>query len=155
MIASRAAILPARRAQQADVAALETLQRAAYARNRTLTGVEPMPLLADYNEIVAQMETWVFDGDGLEGALALQYEPGVVLIWSIATAPHAQERGLGNRMLAFAEQRARENGCRAIRLYTNARLAGNIAWYKRRGYVIDCVEQLADRHAVHMSKRLT
>ena len=117
-------------------------------------GVEPMPLLADYTEIVAAMETWLFEGDGLEGALALEYEPDTALIWSVATAPEAQGRGLGNRMLAFAEQRARENGCKAIRLYTNALLASNIAWYKRRGYSVDRVEELADRQAVHMSKRL-
>ena len=154
MSASQAATLKVRRAQKADVPALEALQRAAYAKNRTIMGVEPLPLLADYSEIVATMETWLFESDGLEGALALEYEPETTLIWSVATAPEAQGRGLGNRMLAFAEQRARENGCKTIRLYTNALLTGNIAWYKRRGYGVDRIEQLADRQAVHMSKRL-
>jgi GNAT superfamily N-acetyltransferase len=146
---------PPRRAQIGDVAAVAALQHAAYARNRALLGVEPMPLRVDYNEIVAQMEVWLFGPvEALCGVLALDAEPDALLIWSVASAPHAQGAGLGGLMLDFAHARARELQRAAIRLYTGEKLTSNIDWYQRRGFAIDRVEALADRRIVHMSKRL-
>ena len=139
----------------ADVPALEALQRAAYARNRALLGVEPLPLQVDYREIVARMEVWLFGPPRtLLGVLALEAEPDALLIWSVATAPKRPGAGLGDVMLDFAHARARELKLAAIRLYTGEKLRDNIDWYQRRGFAIDRVEALADRRIVHMSKRL-
>lgn len=144
-----------RRAGPGDVAAVAALQHAAYARNRDLLGVEPLPLQADYRQIVAEMEVWLFGpAEALRGVLALEAEPDALLVWSVATAPRAQGAGLGDIMLAFAHDRARALKLPAIRLYTGENLTGNIAWYRRRGFVIDRHEALADRTIVHMSKRL-
>ena len=146
---------PPRRAQISDVAAIEALQRAAYARNRDLLGVEPLPLRVDYHEIVALMEVWLFGpAKALRGVLALEAEPDALLIWSIASAPQAQGAGLGAVMLDFAQRRARELNLATVRLYTGEKLTDNIDWYRRRGFAIDRVEALADRRIVHMSKRL-
>lgn len=143
------------RARPSDVAAIEALQRAAYARNRVLLGVEPMPLQVDYRDIVAKMEVWLFGpSDGLHGVLALQAEPDALLIWSVASAPASQGAGLGGVMLDFAQARARELKLATIRLYTGEKLTDNIAWYRRRGFAIDRTEALADRTVVYMSKRL-
>ena len=148
-------MIPPRRATIDDVGAIEALQRAAYARNRVLLGVEPLPLRADYHEIVARMEVWLFERDGaLQGVLALEAEPEALLIWSVAVAPDAQGVGLGNRMLDFAHARAREINRATIRLYTGEKLRDNIGWYQRRGFAIDRTEALADRTVVYMSKRL-
>jgi ribosomal protein S18 acetylase RimI-like enzyme len=76
------------------------------------------------------------------------------LIWSVATAPAAQGRGIGHQMLAFAEKRARELGRTCIRLYTGAPLTGNIAWYTRHGYVYERTEDMGDRRVVHLVKQL-
>ena len=153
--ASNAGDLGPRRALAADVPALEALQHAAYARNRSLLGVEPLPLLVDYREIVARMEVWLFGPPRtLLGVLALEAEPGALLIWSLATAPRAQRQGVGDAMLEFAHARARELKLPALRLYTGEKLAENINWYRRRGFDTDRVEALADRRIVHMSKRL-
>ena len=65
-----------------------------------------------------------------------------------------QGRGIGNRLLATAEARARELGRRRVRLYTGEKLAGNIAWYARHGFVRERIEDLGDRRSVHMMKAL-
>jgi len=144
-----------RRAGPGDVSAIEALQRAAYARNRILLGVEPLPLLADYADIVARMEVWLFGPDAaLRGALALEAQPDALLIWSVASAPSAQGAGLGGAMLDFAEARARAMRLPRLRLYTGEKLSANVDWYRRRGFAIDRREELADRTVVHMSKRL-
>ena len=98
-------------------------------------------------------EVWLAeDGGKLDGALILEPHPDHLLIWSIATAPAAQKQGLGRRMLAAAEARARRLGLREMRLYTGEKLTANVRWYHRHGYVIERVEALDDRRVVHMTK---
>jgi ribosomal protein S18 acetylase RimI-like enzyme len=144
-----------RRANDADLPAIMSLQHAAYDGNRALLGVEPLPLQADYAAILKGHEVWLAEGpDGLDGVLILKVEPDHLLIWSVAVAPSLQGRGLGNRLLVAAEIRARELGRNCVRLYTGEPLTGNIAWYERHGFVRERIEQLDDRRIVHMVKAL-
>jgi ribosomal protein S18 acetylase RimI-like enzyme len=149
------ALADLRRATAADVEAVTALQRAAYAANREILGVEPLPLRADYAEVVAHYEVWLAEGErGLDGALILEVRPDDLLIWSVAINPRAQGRGLGRTLLAAAEERAAALGRRVMRLYTGEPLTANIAWYRRHGYAVERVEQMPDRRIVHMVKRL-
>ena len=143
------------RAETRHVAAFEALQHEAFARNRALLGVEPLPLLVDCDEVVAGKETWLSGHETrLDGAIALEVEDGALLIWSVAVAGHAQGTGLGNRLLDFAERRAREQGLQALTLYTGEPLKANIAWYGRHGFDITGIETLPDRRIVHMKKTI-
>ncbi len=145
--------LPLRRAGPADVTALSAMQLAAYAPNRAILGVEPLPLLADYTEVVATKECWLAESNGqLDGALILEPDADALLIWSIAVAPHAQGGQIGRQLMAFAEDEARAGGYAALTLYTGERLDRNIAWYGRIGYEITGIEALPDRSIVHMRK---
>jgi len=144
-----------RRATLDDLTAVVALQRAAYAKNRPLLGVEPLPLLADYAQVLADYEVYLAERDGvLDGVLILEPRADDLLIWSVATAPHAQGRGIGNMMLAFAEARARELRRTRIRLYTGQPLTFNIAWYTRHGYVHESTEDMGDRVRVNLIKHL-
>lgn len=144
-----------RRATAADLPAVTALQQAAYAKNRPLLGVEPLPLLADYAQVFADYEVYLAERDGaLDGVLILEPRADDLLIWSVATAPAAQGSGAGNRMLAFTEIRARELGRSCIRLYTGEPLTANIAWYTRHGYVHERLEDMGDRRIVHLIKQL-
>jgi ribosomal protein S18 acetylase RimI-like enzyme len=142
-----------RRASAADIREVTALQQAAYVRNKPVLGVEPLPLTVSYSNILTEYEVWLAEGaHGLEGVLVLKPRPDDLLVWSVATAPQVQRRGLGNRLLAAAETRGRELGLRCVRLYTGEQLVDNIAWYERHGYVRERVEQLDDRRLVHLVK---
>jgi GNAT superfamily N-acetyltransferase len=144
-----------RRATAADLDAVTALQLEAYAQNRPILGVEPLPLLADYVQVLRDYEVWLLEGpDGLDAVLILEPHADDLLLWSVATAPRAQGRGLGNRLLAATEVRARELGRNRVRLYTGDKLADRIAWYQRRGYVHERTEALDDRRIVHLVKHL-
>ncbi|SED55046.1 Acetyltransferase (GNAT) family protein [Rhizobiales bacterium GAS188] len=144
-----------RRAALEDLTALISLQRAAYARNREILGCEPLPLMVDYAEILKSHEVWLAGGEAApDGALILEARKDDLLIWSVAVAPAAQGRRLGNDLLAAAETRARELGHRLLRLYTGEKLEANIAWYRRHGYAVERVEALSDRNIVHMVKAI-
>ncbi|NJO22768.1 MAG: GNAT family N-acetyltransferase [Sphingomonadales bacterium] len=137
-----------------DLDAVLALQQAAYAPNRLLLGREPLPLLADYQQIFRDYEVWLADVDGLAGVLILQPRPDDLLIWSIATDLARQRGGLGKVLLAAAEVRARELKRDTIRLYTGAVLQHLIDWYGRHGYRVERIEQLSDRAITHMIKPL-
>ena len=146
---------PLRRATRDDLSAVTALQRAAYARNRAILGVEPLPLMADYEKVFSDYEVYLAEREGaLVGVLILEPRANDLLIWSVASAPAAQGRGVGNQMLAFAESRARALGLTCLRLYTGEKLTGNIAWYTRHGYVHERTEDMGDRRAVHLVKQL-
>jgi RimJ/RimL family protein N-acetyltransferase/ribosomal protein S18 acetylase RimI-like enzyme len=152
---NRGTLAGLRRANAGDVDAVTAFQRAAYAKNRPLLGVEPLPLLADYRKILTEYEAWLYESaDGLDGVLILEPRADDLLIWSIATAPRLHGQGLGRRLLAAAEERTRALGFAVVRLYTGEPLTHNIAWYERHGFARERVEDMGDRRAVHMTKRI-
>ncbi len=144
-----------RRATTSDAAALNALARAAYAIYVPIIGREPQPMATDWQTLFASQEIWIVDGPaGPIASLALEIEPEYVVIWSVAVQPAHQRKGIGRRLLEFAEARSRELRRPEIRLFTNARMVRNIALYGSLGYAETRREDLPDRVIVHMSKRL-
>jgi GNAT superfamily N-acetyltransferase len=145
-----------RQATPADAAAIRQLTRAAYAKWVPLSGREPKPMTADYD---AAVHIHRFDLLYLEGDLAALIETvdegDVLLVENVAVAPARQGRGLGTRMLALADEMARSQGKRRVRLYTNKLWAENIRLYLKLGYVIDREEDVRPGLVrVQMSKPL-
>lgn len=135
--------------------AIVALQKAAYAANRVVLGREPLPLLVDYDEIFATHECWVrTQNAAIVGAMFLRCRDLDLLIWSIASDPRCQGKGLGRAMLAAAEHRARELDRKVIRLYTGQKLTDRVAWYSRHGYMVENFEMCGDLKIVHMRKDL-
>ena len=144
-----------RRAVSGDLAALTALQQAAYAPLKARIGMELQPADADFAAVLADKVVWVAGApDALDVALILDPKPDHLLIWSLAVAPHLKGQGLGSALLDFAEAEAKLLGLGTVRLYTNARFVENIAWYQRRGYAIERIEERADRQIVHFLRTL-
>ncbi len=129
-------MLSLRRAVSADVPSLVKLAYAAYGRYVARIGRPPAPMTADYDKLVAQAEIWVTEDETeLVGLLVVIENPGHLLLDNVAVIPSAQGRGIGAGLLRHAEKRARERGLAEIRLYTNAAMTENLAYYARHGYV--------------------
>jgi GNAT superfamily N-acetyltransferase len=154
-----------RPALAADVRDLESIVRAAYLPYVPRIGRAPAPATADYAAAVARGVVWlasVRQGSGDEtpapagavGLLVLVTKPGYLLLENVAVLPSMQGFGIGTRLLAFAEAHARELGLPEIRLYTNAAMTENLAYYQRRGYV-ETHRAMADGFSrVYFSKML-
>ncbi|MCY1145083.1 GNAT family N-acetyltransferase [Actinoplanes sp. Pm04-4] len=98
-------------------------------------GRKPMPMEADYAELVALGRCWVVDGDaGLLGMLHLETSDDHLEVVTIAVAPSGQGHGVGGLLLAFADEKARALGLPEVRLCTNEAMTENIAYYPRRGF---------------------
>jgi ribosomal protein S18 acetylase RimI-like enzyme len=124
-----------RRAGPKDVAAITACSRAAYARYETRLGYAPIPATADYARVLASNQVWLLDdGSGCLGVLVLTPAADHLLVYSVAIDPAHQGLGLGRRLIVHAEAEAKHQGLPEVRLYTNARMSENIAFYTGLGY---------------------
>lgn len=145
--------LDLRQAGPHDAAAITDLVRAAYAPWVPLIGREPKPMTVDYAKA---LEANRFDLLEAGGRLMALIETARVedhlLVINIAVGPEAQGRGVGQDLLAHAEDLARRAGLGELRLYTNQRFARNIEIYRQAGYRIDREETSPLGVTVHMRK---
>jgi ribosomal protein S18 acetylase RimI-like enzyme len=142
-----------RKAGPGDADLIARMTDAAYAKYVPLMGRKPQPMTADYQQILAEHPIWImWANDQPAGVLVLMHEPEALLIYSVAIVPEYQKRGLGRRLLAWAESEARQAGYADIRLFTNALMQANIALYTRLGYTETRREPFREQTVVHMSK---
>ncbi|HEX4246426.1 MAG TPA: GNAT family N-acetyltransferase [Pseudonocardia sp.] len=124
-----------RPATVADADAMARLADAAYETYVSRIGKKPAPMLADYPGVVRHGRTWVAEHAGqLVGFVVLDQAADHLLVENVAVHPASQGLGIGRRLLAVAEDRARELGLPELRLYTNEMMSENVAYYPRRGY---------------------
>jgi ribosomal protein S18 acetylase RimI-like enzyme len=129
-------MLIVRPAVAADAPRLQAIAAAAYAGYVGRIGRAPAPMTADYAAAITGSEVWVAQDDGeAVGLLVLATRPDHLLLENIAVLPTAQGRGIGARLLALAQDRARQLRLGEIRLYTNEAMTENLSYYARHGYV--------------------
>ena len=144
-----------RRAVEADAEAVAACVLRAYARYVGRLPRAPKPVLADYGRVVREEETWLLEHDGAcLGVLVLVPRPEYLLLENVAVDPAHQGRGLGRRLLEFAETEAQRKGLSEVRLYTNALMTENRALYARGGYEEYERREVDGRDTVFMRKRL-
>lgn len=144
-----------RPARAEDAATVAAIAQAAYGIYVARIGRMPLPMLADYGDLVAKELVHVLEVDSAIAAyVVLIHEPDAMLVENIAVSPTLQKRGLGRALLAYADDAARTAGYGTIRLYTNAAMTENIALYSRCGYVETHRATEEGRHRVYMRKAL-
>ncbi|WP_063792251.1 GNAT family N-acetyltransferase [Nonomuraea pusilla] len=142
-----------RLAVAADQAAVERLVHDAYEPWIDVVGMRPLPMEADYGALIGAGRVHVV-GEEIDGLIVLVPEDGVLLVDNVAVRPGLHGRGVGRRLLAYAEHEAARLGLPALRLYTNVKMASNIALYTRLGYVETGRVGIEGRSAVMMRKEL-
>lgn len=114
-------------------------------------GGRPVPMEADYDALVAEGRCWVAVAAGrIVGMIHLEIADDHLEVETLAVAPDAQGRGVGGRLLDFAEQRARALGRPELRLCTHEAMTENLAYYPRRGFA----ETVRSAPRVFFTKRL-
>lgn len=142
-----------RPATPADEPAVRAVTDAAYRPYIDRIGIRPVPMEADHAADIAAGRVFV-TGDPVVGVLVLVPRADHLLLESIAVEPRAHRRGVGRRLLAFADAYARERGLPEVRLYTNALMWENQEIYPRFGYEVVERGQVGPYDRVHYRKRL-
>ena len=124
-----------RPARPADADWARALVRRAYQLYVPRMGKEPAPMLADYGALIAEGQVHVLEDGGQTVALIVIYpKDDALFIENIAVDPVAQGKGHGRTLIAFTEREARRLGLSFLRLYTNARMTENLAYYPSLGF---------------------
>ncbi len=143
------------RATPDDAPAIRQLVRDAYAKWVPIFGREPMPMTADYDKAVREHEVDMLHSGGIFVAvIEMIIRPGEVFIENIAVAPGFHGQGLGRRLMAHAEARARALGLPRIGLLTGQLMQSNVRLYQSLGFQIDHTEPFKGGFTEYMSKDL-
>jgi ribosomal protein S18 acetylase RimI-like enzyme len=145
-----------RLAAGADLEAVRSLVHDAYVHYVPRIGRQPGPMREDYERRIGAAQVWLLEHKRtIVGLVVLEEHDGYLLLDNVAVAPAAQGRGLGRKLIAFAEEEASRRGFGEVRLYTHVLMVENITLYQRFGFVeIGRVHEKGfDR--VYMAKRLT
>lgn len=98
------------------------------------------------------------DGNGL-GFIQQRYRFSLWLnaleatLEDLFVSADSRKKGIGARLVQFAIQRAENNGCRSIKLDTNARNRDAIRLYKRMGFLSNST-RFPDSHQLSFEKGL-
>lgn len=124
-----------RTAEPGDESEVRRCVQAAYSLYVERIGKPPAPMLDDYSELIDRgvVRVAIQSGD-LVGLIVMWLEDGHLYVDNIAVHPDAQGTGVGARLLADAEELARQADRLEIRLYTNTAMVENIEYYPRKGY---------------------
>ena len=144
-----------RSANIADAMAIEACVKAAYGHYIERIGKPPGPMLANYAELIQQQTVFVADADGIVGVLVLIRTPAGVLLENVAVHPDHQHKGLGRRLINFAESEARGLVFKKLDLYTHENMHENIEIYKALGYTETGRKKERGYDRVYMRKNLS
>ena len=126
-----------RLANIADIPAITCCAEQAYEKYVGRIGKKPMPMVQNFGKAVAEGIVWVIEADNAFAGYLIAYEktPGSLHVENVAVPPEHQGKGLGKRLLAFAEDLARMRGLPQIDLYTNEKMTENLSVYPRLGFI--------------------
>lgn len=128
MIAIRAARIE-------DLPVVHSITQAAYAVWLPVLGYPPQPVTDDHGPRVHRGEVLLAcEGGSVVGLIAVEPGEDHHLIFSVAVHPGHAGKGIGPRLIAEAEHRARLAGKGRVTLYTNALMSRNIDLYRKLGY---------------------
>ncbi len=122
-----------RPATELDLPALREIVNAAYSKYLARMDRAPAPMLEDVRPHIQASEVWVI-GRPIRGLICLIPTDDALLVDNVAVHPGAHGRGLGRRLLDFAEEEARRQGFGRLCLYTNEVMTENVALYSHLGY---------------------
>lgn len=89
----------------------------------------------DYAVEIRNYPTWVVESEGLIlGGLIMVFESDHASIANIAIDPKFQGHGIGGKLMALAESKARESNYAELRLTTHVLLDENISLYRHLGW---------------------
>ena len=125
--------LGVRYAVPVDLAAVHAVTHSAYRHYVDRMGARPAPMDADYPHLMRRGCLFVVGSPAI-ATVTLIPEDGWLYLDNFAVAPDRQGQGLGRRILAFAEEHARQLWLPELRLLTHAKMWENQRMYAAAGY---------------------
>jgi len=124
-----------RAASVEDLPVVHAITQRAYAVWLPVLGYPPQPMTDDHSSRIERGDVLLAcKGESVLGLIAVERGEDHHLIFSVAVNPDNAGKGIGPRLIAEAEHRARLAGKIRMTLYTNALMSRNIDLYRKLGY---------------------
>jgi GNAT superfamily N-acetyltransferase len=122
-------------ANQDDIITAARMIFESYAPYIPIMGKIPPTIFEDFGSHIAQGNLWLLEYDSKPvGMVVLTQDTDHLLLQSMCVLPGFQGLGFGRELLRFSEQRSKQLGKSAIRLYTNSLMERNQKIYLQWGY---------------------
>ncbi len=141
-----------RRARVDDASELTQVMKRAYTPYiKQLDGIKLPPLEVDYSEEIKNYPVWVVEHkQQVIAGLIMFFNNEHAYLSNIGIDPAHQGKGIGYKLIDFAEGIAKEKGYAILELATHIKLLENIAYYNKLGYK----EVERDENKVYFMKKL-
>ena len=126
-----------RQARDDDIPALRAVAADAYAQYVEVIGRKPAPMIASFDDHLAQDTVFVATvqpENHVVGYAGIIKKADGFWLENIAVASASAGQGIGNGLIAHVEPYLAGRTA-SYRLYTNVKMARNIGWYERLGFV--------------------
>ena len=125
-----------RTAIRADAEGMLSCVESAYQKYIPIIGKKPGPMLDDYSQVVLQHQAFVIEIDEIiAGVLVLIHKADGFLLDNVAVHTNFQGRGIGRKLVRFAEEEVQRQGYDTLQLYTHELMSDNYHAYLKLGYV--------------------
>lgn len=133
-------------ATEQDITALDTLVNSAYRGDSSRKGwtteadllgglrTNPDSLREMISEPGARVLKYTGDDGQPEGCVYLKQKENKLYLGMLTVSPECQDKGIGKKLMAAAEQHARALACIAITMTVISVRHELIAWYERKGF---------------------
>ena len=128
-----------------DLAGLDQLVNSAYRGDSSRKGwTTEADLLggvrtseASLNEMIAKKNAVILiaEEEEMEGCVFLEQQGKALYLGMLTVKPELQGKGIGAKLMAASEERAKELGCTSIKMTVITDRHELIAYYKRKGFV--------------------
>ncbi|WP_375282210.1 GNAT family N-acetyltransferase [Pseudooctadecabacter sp.] len=124
-----------RPATRADAPAIRQIARAAYTQYIAAIGRDPAPMVADFEDQIADGTVHVAEVDGHAiGFIVFFEQQDTMMLENVAVDPAAVGVGIGGALIDLCEDAARAAGKPSVTLYTNVAMTENQTLYPHLGY---------------------
>lgn len=125
-----------RKATAEDLTDVQSCAREAYSKYIARMGKKPAPMIADFANQIAQGFVHVALSQlQFAGYVVFYPEGNHFHLENVAVLPELSGKGIGKRLIEHVEQAGRQEGMKAVELYTNEAMIENLSMYARLGYV--------------------
>ena len=125
-----------RKASVGDLPDVQSCARAAYSMYLNRMEKEPAPMNADFGRQIDHGWVYVALYEGHFAGYVVFYPEGDHLhLENVAVSPTQSGKGIGKRLVKYVEHAARQEGLKAVELYTNEAMIENLAMYPKLGYL--------------------
>ena len=94
-------------------------------------------MLVDYAPLIERRTVHLLEHEGaLMGVIVMEPCPDHLFVETLAVPPEHQRKGVGTRLMRFADSEARRFGLTEVSLYTHSRMAPSLAFYRALGFAL-------------------